>query len=248
MGASVQVSIVIPTRNEATTVEAAVAQFLPFFESVQLELIFSDANSTDGTVELLQKWVEKYPHRIRLVQCFGKQTIAIGRNAGAAYATGEFLFHTDADVRIADPAAFFTRMRKFLEPNARVACTAPIRIYKEEENWKDRIGHLILNGGIRWSIVLGLNLCKGECQMVKRTAFEAIGGYREELVAGEDCDLFLRLNKVGSVHYLSNLEVRHSPRRFRALGYTGVSLLYLKEGLCRLFTKKSYAKEWVPTR
>lgn len=248
MGASVQISIVIPTRNEATTVDGAVSQFLPYLESLQLELIFSDADSTDGTVELLQNWVQKYPHRIQLVQCYGKQTIAIGRNAGAASAKGEFLFHTDADVRIADPSTFFTKMREYLVPNSRVACTAPIRIYKEEENWKDRLGHLVVNGGIRWSIVLGLNLCKGECQMVKRTAFEAIGGYRVELVAGEDCDLFLRLKQIGSVHYLPFIEVRHSPRRFRALGYRGVSILYLKEGLARLFTKKSYAKEWLPTR
>lgn len=245
---SVQISIVIPTRNEVSTVQGAVEQFLPYFEALQLELIFSDANSTDGTVELLREWATRYPQHIRLVQCYGKQNIAIGRNAGALHAAGSYLFHTDADVRIANPDLFFKQMLQHLAHESRVACTAPIRIYKEEENRKDRVGHFILNGGIRLSIFLGLNLCKGECQMVKRAAFEAIDGYNEALVAGEDCDLFLRLSKVGSVHYLPSVEVRHSPRRFRALGYTGVSILYLKEGISRLFTNKSYAKEWVPTR
>lgn len=248
MGLPVQISIIIPTRNEATTVQAAVAQYLPYMESLQLELIFSDANSTDGTVELLQEWVALYPERIRLVQCFGKQNIAIGRNAGANFARGAFLFHSDADVRVEDPIRFFSTLKEYLATPSRVACTTPIRIYREEEIWKDRIGHLILNGGIRWSIFLGLNLGKGECQFVKRTAFEAIGGYNEGLVAGEDCDLFLRLKQEGTVHYLPTLEVRHSPRRFRALGYSGVAILYLKEGISRLFTRKSYSKEWVPTR
>jgi glycosyltransferase involved in cell wall biosynthesis len=243
-----QCSVIIPTRNEAATIGETLRQYTALIDVVDLEIIISDANSTDQTAEIVAAWICQFGDRIQLVQKPGRQNIAIGRNAGAAAACGTILFHTDADVRLPEPALFFqTIAQHFADPRI-AAATAPIRIYPEEANFTDRFYHLLMNTTIQWSIPLHWCLAKGECQIVRRSAFEQIGGYDERLVAGEDCNLFYRLQKAGKMLFLNNLVVHHSPRRFRQYGYWKVSYQYFMEGVSRLLVKKSFAREWKVVR
>jgi glycosyltransferase involved in cell wall biosynthesis len=241
-------SVIIPTRNEAATIGDTLRHYTTFMTDVDLEVIVSDANSTDDTALIVEQWSRQYGDRIRLVQRPGKQNIAIGRNAGAAAARGAILFHTDADVRIPQGASFFQEINTVFVHAGIAAATTPIRIYPEEANLTDRFYHWLMNTTIRWSMPLRWCLAKGESQIVRRSAFEQIGGYDETLVAGEDCNLFYRLQKAGKVLFLNKLEVHHSPRRFRQYGYWKVSYLYFMEGVSRLLIKKSFAREWKVVR
>jgi glycosyltransferase involved in cell wall biosynthesis len=244
------VSIVIPTRNEADYLGPTLEQFADTLERFNLEIIVSDANSSDGTAELVQRLQARFgTQRLKLVQKTGKQNIAIGRNLGAAAATGRLILHMDADVRIPDQARFFEKIvaRFDRRPNT-VAATVPLWIYPEESGWADRAWHVWTNAVIRTSFTLGVYLAKGECQFVRRSAFEQVGGYNEQLVAGEDCNLFYRLSKVGRIGYFHRLRVYHSPRRFRAYGYLRVSWLYLCEAVSLIVRRRSYSEEWTPVR
>lgn len=245
---NLRISIVIPTKNEANYLEPTLAQFAGLLEKLDLEIIVSDANSTDGTAEIVQRYHAEYGDRIRLVQKPGKQNIAIGRNFGAASATGAILFHMDADVRITEPDGFFARVRKKFQNPRIVAATTPLWIYPEESGFVDKFYHVLMNGIIRLSFFAKVYLAKGECQLVRRAAFEQIAGYNENLIAGEDCNLFYRLQNVGKIAYLHRLHVHHSPRRFRAYGYWRITLIYLREGFSLLFRHKSYVQEWKPVR
>jgi len=130
-----------------------------------------------------------------------------------------------------------------------VAVTCGLRIYKEEELLRDRFWHWWMNNAVRWAIPFGARKGKGECQIVRRSAFEEIGGYEEWIVAGEDCNLFERLARIGTVRYLSDLEIEHSPRRFRKIGYCRlIFLIYLRESLSLLLRKRSHLDEWHPIR
>jgi glycosyltransferase involved in cell wall biosynthesis len=239
-----RVSIIIPTRNEERVIQGAIEQYIPFLDTFDLEIIVSDANSTDRTAVIVREMALLHGTRVRLVQKTGPQNIAIGRNAGAAIAGGELLFHTDADVRIADIPHYFTTIQRFFGQPEVVAATVPIEIYPQEETSTDRFYHFLMNAAIRWSIPLGWCMAKGECQLVRRTAFQALGGYNEKLIAGEDCNLFYRLHKRGKVRFIRTLTVYHSPRRFREYGYWKLSYVYLMEGLCRLLVRRSFSREW----
>jgi GT2 family glycosyltransferase len=105
-----------------------------------------------------------------------------------------------------------------------------------------------MNTIIRLSFFVKVYLAKGECQLVRRSIFEKIGGYSEHLIAGEDCNLFYRLQREGKIAYLWRLKVHHSPRRFREYGYIKLTLIYFREGLWMLLGKKSYVKEWKAIR
>ena len=84
-----RLSIIIPSRNEANYIAATLTQFEPLLERHNMEVIVSDANSTDGTAEIVEGFAREHPGRIKLVQKPGKQNIAIGRNYGASQATGD---------------------------------------------------------------------------------------------------------------------------------------------------------------
>lgn len=244
----VRLSIVIPTKNEGKYIGHTIGQFEEYLEKYNLEIVISDADSRDETAEVVRHWQAKCGERVQLVTGPAKQNIAIGRNLGAAAASGEIFFHMDADVRIPHKDKFFqTVFSRFEQPDV-VAATVPIWVYPEESGWMDKAYHLLMNSVIRLSFTAGVYLAKGECQLVRRATFEKIGGYNETIVAGEDCNLFYRLHKEGRIAYLFRLAVHHSPRRFREYGYARLSLIYLREGLSLLFLRKSYMKEWTPVR
>ena len=54
----------------------------------------------------------------------------------------------------------------------------------------------------------------GTCIAVRRKAFDAIGGFREDILVGEDADFIRRLGTAGKVRYERNHVVFASSRRF----------------------------------
>jgi GT2 family glycosyltransferase len=81
-------------------------------------------------------------------------------------------------------------------------------------------------------------------QIIKKEAFQKAGGYNENLVAGEDNDLFHRLSKIGSTYYMNNLTVYHLGRREHALGWLKLISIWLINGISVLVFKRAASKEW----
>lgn len=240
------INIIIPTRNEEGYIEAGLKQFLPFKKKFALELIVSDGDSSDNTVKISHKFADKIVHRRKCCN----RTIAEGRNHGAMRAKGDLFIFLDADVRIPDVEKFLSRVVSFFENNKKyIAATTNIKVYKEEQNWLDFLVHLMFNKIISFSThVPFFHLSKGECQIVRKSAFESVGGYNEDIVLGEDNDLFWRLCRMGKTYFFKDLCVFHSPRRFRKDGYLKVLTQYLLSGFTLLFFRKSHLKEWKPIR
>lgn len=89
-------SVVIPCRNERGNIEAAVRR-LPRFCS-NIEIIFVEGNSTDGTWEEVKRVKDAFPHHnIKIVQQTGKGKGDAVRK-GFAEATGDVLMILDADL------------------------------------------------------------------------------------------------------------------------------------------------------
>ena len=87
-------SVIVPCRNVATTVEAAIAGVLssPLRE---LEVIAVDDGSSDGTRETLRTLAAHDP-RVTVLVSDGRG-VSAARNRGLAAARGEFIFFLDAD-------------------------------------------------------------------------------------------------------------------------------------------------------
>jgi len=90
------VSVVIPCRNERGNIEGAVTR-LPSFGTHQ-EIIFVDGHSSDGTVQEIERMIEKYPrYDIKLLVQDGTGKGDAVRK-GFAHATGDILMILDADL------------------------------------------------------------------------------------------------------------------------------------------------------
>ncbi|HEV8538833.1 MAG TPA: glycosyltransferase [Bacteroidota bacterium] len=237
------ISIVVPTLEEEKCIGGMLGQFPHSLrERCNLELIISDGGSTDKTVQFARAAADA------VVQANSTQTISLGRNAGARVARGEILVFFNADVRVADPENFIKEMRRTFEDKSVVAATCNVRVIPEDERLADKLFHRGYNWHVWFMNSIGMGMGRGECHVIRRSMFDCLGGYNEHLVAGEDCEFFVRLRRAGKVAFVRSLTVYESPRRYRAFGYVRTNLLWSANAIGALFFKRSFSKRWPPVR
>lgn len=239
-------SIIIPTLNEE--------KLLPFLlqelsestnkKKYNYEIIVSDGGSTDRTIELA---LEK-SDTVKVHLENDKQNIAKGRNVGAALANGEILIFLNGDVLINDANKFFTYLEKRFINSDYVAMTCKVKVFPEEEIFMDKLFHSIYNLYFYLLNVVGVGMGRGECQVIRKNIFQKVNGNNESLAAGEDFDLFKRIRKEGKIFFSNEICIYESPRRYRKLGYSGVSWSWIKNSLSIVFKNKSISKEWEQVR
>lgn len=239
------ISIVIPTKNEEKVIGKTLRN-LRTTTTIAYEVIVSDGNSTDKTVEI----AEKYADRVVSDGPGGKKTIAFGRNNGAKVARGEFLLFMDADIYILDPDTFFPRVLEVFEKEPDVlALTVSLRVFPEQETKADWIIFGIVNDlHALNNNVLRVGSASGEFQMIRKSAFEKLGGYDATLAVAEDNDMFLRLSKIGRTKMVKNLCVFQTGRRAHIIGWPRLLAQWLLNQTYVFFFKRSAQDEWKPIR
>jgi dolichol-phosphate mannosyltransferase len=90
------ISIIIPTRNEAENIVPLVSQIVATAVPLH-EIVFVDADSTDGTLDIIRSLAASHPIRL-IEQDPGAPGLASAITAGAAMARGEWLVVMDADL------------------------------------------------------------------------------------------------------------------------------------------------------
>ncbi|MES2216079.1 MAG: glycosyltransferase [Patescibacteria group bacterium] len=240
------ISIIFPTLNEESVI-ADTIQRIKSKMTLPHEVIISDGQSKDHTVEIARMYADK------VVEYTGttRQNIAMGRNAGAAVATGEFLVFMDADCTIEDPDKFFAEAVNNFEKHPKlVALCAWLKVLPDLETWADKIVFdvqnvfcIMVNDIFRKGISPG-----GEFQMMRAETFRKLGGYNEKLIASEDVELFRRLTKLGKIRLDPKLVVMHSGRRAHKIGWPHLLSLWFLNTVWMSFAGKSFTKEWKPIR
>jgi glycosyltransferase involved in cell wall biosynthesis len=170
------VSVIIPTKNSGITLPMCLSsiknQTYP-----NVEIIIVDSFSADGT-----KRIAEY-HAARVIEANAKRSEA--RNWGANSAVSEFVFFIDSDMK--------------LDLNVVEECVKRIK-----EGYDAIIVPEISVGEGFWAqskaleklCYVGDDLIEGT-RFLRRSVFEALGGYDPELEAGEDWDLLNRIRKAG---------------------------------------------------
>ncbi len=239
------ISIIIPTLNEEKLLDEMISQFSPLVRSRHnLEVIVSDGGSLDSTVSIARR------HKAVVVENAGgvKQTISLGRNIGAQQARGDILIFLNADTRIHDLELFFQRIQEEIEKPEVVAVTCSVEVYPEEARMIDDLYHGFYNWLFSMMNRVGMGMGRGECHVLKRTTFESIDGYTARIAAGEDYDLFRRLESLGKIVFMKDVLVYESPRRYRKYGYLYVTASWFLNFLSVFFFRRSILSEWKPVR
>lgn len=238
-------SIIIPAFNEEKLLPQLLAQFPgELLDAMDAEVVISDGGSTDGTVDIAHASgavVVEYTEDRR-------QTIAEGRNRGAATARGDVLVFINADVRISDSRRFLAEAHRLAGTAGIAGVTSVVHVFPEEETLPDRLFHLWHNAYVRFLNFVGEGMGRGECQILTAEMFRRVGGYNPVMVAGEDYDLFRRVRKRGKIVMMPGVTVYESPRRFRKYGYLHILWGWSRNALAVIFRNKSSSEEWEAVR
>lgn len=220
------VSVVVPVHDAMAFLPTTVPTVLAAARAAgDVECIYVDDGSTDGSFEFLSSFDAQ---ELRVIRARG--TIAAIRNAGANAASGDFLSFLDADCTIAEE--YFLEAIDVLRSTGAAATGCEVEV-PPTPHWIEAVWDRMHYQG-RDRDVHYLNSANF---FVRRDAFERIGGFREDLVTGEDSELGRRLvdagmrmresTRVGAVHLGNPKSVRAFYRRtvWHGLGMFGTATL-----------------------
>ena len=184
-----KVSVIIPAFNEERLlgetlrrVQAATAAFAA--RGWETELIVCDNNSTDRTPELARAAGAR-------VVFEPVNQIARARNTGAGAATGDWLVFVDAD-SYPSPALFEEVAEQMVSGRCLAGgCTVKLDGEHPKAQWVVRLW----NGISRTATLLA-----GSFIFCETAAFRALGGFSQELFAGEEIELSQRLKRYAREH------------------------------------------------
>lgn len=187
-----QVAIVIPTYNRGArlpgAIEGALAQGFAL-----AEVIVVDDGSTDGTFERIQPYLT----RVRYLRTENRERSA-ARNAGAQATDAPFILFLDSDDRLL-PGHLVAALRAFSDhPEAAAAYSDVILENDAGEVLRTVRGPRVpgFRGGEPVTTLIArydnCYLAQG-ATVYRRSSFLAVRGFREELTAGEDFELNVRL-------------------------------------------------------
>ena len=176
------VSVVVPFRGNG----AAAARLARGLDALELaggdQLIVADNSGGQA---------DRFPPEVKVVEATGERSSYHARNAGSAEAAGDWLLFVDADC-VPDPGLIEAYLTS--EPDADVGALAGAVVtdpgqhaflarYAADRNFLDQEDGLHTAGDSAATANL----------MVRRTAFDAVGGFEEGIRSGGDVDLCRRL-------------------------------------------------------
>jgi len=204
-----RISVIIPVFNSILSLQVCLDSVLAAMnEYGNAELILVDNGSTDGSYE---KILADYGTRAQILQVKGVPVSAV-RNFGVRAAKGYYLSFIDSDCMV--PHDYFHQAIRAFESTDSDAtgsmCEIPSAPGWIEQTWhslhkRDADGYVdYLNSG---------NF------IIRRTAFQAVGGFNENLLTGEDAEICQRLRQAGlKVYECHQVEAVHmgNPKSLRA--------------------------------
>lgn len=229
-----KVSVIIPTLNEEVRLPLCLHS-LDAQTFTDFEVVVVDSGSEDRTTAVARKQGAKVVYEPKL-------GFAVAKNFGAGESAGEILVFTDADS--AYPEDWLERVvRKFARKEI-VAVIGPIRpieggllhglVFKVATDWLPRL-----------TALFGFYVAQAPNQAFRRSAFEKVGGYDEELRMLEDNELPNRIKRVGKVAFEPSIWVYSSARRYEKEGYLRATLRFLW-AYWRIYFQKRRAAEDYP--
>jgi len=188
------VSVVMTVRNASETIVVCLQSILSqTFENFEVVLI--DDSSTDNTEEIIQKINDNRLRYHRNEKWLG---ITPSRNRGIKKASGEIVFFTDGDCRVAEN--WIEAGLKSLSDSSCLGVEG--RIYYVSEDYKPTFSDRVMENR------RGGNYMTGNIAY-KKAAIEKVGAFDERLTYLEDRDIAFRVMKHGKICFNPDMIVYH---------------------------------------
>lgn len=185
-----QVGAVVIGRNEGERLRRCLASMSVGTSGIS-HIVYVDSGSTDGSVEMAQEMGAV----VHDLDTSIKFTAARARNAGAKLLLEtapdiSFIQFVDGDCELDSDwvATALDAIRK--DPRRAVVCGRRRERYPERSVYNQLCD-------IEWNTPIGIaDACGGDALMRVR-AFQEVGGYRDDLIAGEEPEMCLRMRRAG---------------------------------------------------
>lgn len=203
-----QLSVIIPTYNEASNITRLVTQLRAYDLQGEVEILVIDAGSPDGTAEVARQagaMVFQSPKPGRAAQM----------NFGAAQATGQLLYFVHADVGI--HPAYVTTIQQAVAAGYEAGCyrfrfdsTHPLL---RLNSYGTRFPGIMSRGG-------------DQTLFITRDLFQRLGGFDEHYCIMEDFDIIQRIRQQARFHIVPQ-DVVVSARKYETNSWLRVQLANL---------------------
>jgi glycosyltransferase involved in cell wall biosynthesis len=187
------VSVIVPTKNSAATLEACLKS-IKAQAYCPIELIVVDNHSSDATQEIAKQFTDK-------VFVKGPERSA-QRNYGAARSSGQYLLMVDSDMELNRKVVKACSDELLGDPAVR-------SVIIPEESFG--VGFWSQCKQLERSFYIGVPWIEA-ARFFRKVAYEAVGGYNETLVSGEDWDLSKRIEEIGKITRICEV-IRHNEGR-----------------------------------
>ena len=94
-----ELTIIIPTLNEAENVQPLLAKLVTALGGVEWEALFVDDDSTDGTADLVRKLSFEDPRRVRVLQRIGRRGLSSACIEGMLASASPYMAVIDGDMQ-----------------------------------------------------------------------------------------------------------------------------------------------------
>lgn len=220
------ISIIIPTYNEAENIAKIIPYLLSITEKDNVQIIVSDAASEDNTLQVA------VAHGALAVQSPIKGR-AGQMNHGVTYATGDVFYFIHADSR--PPLSYFNDIENALARGYNCGC---YRSRFDSNNLLLKVNAFVTR--------LNVLFCRGGDQtiFVTKQLFEKVGPYKNEMLIMEDYDFLARIRKLGKFK-LFNKATLFSARKYEQNTWLEVQKANLT--IVRMYRKGKSQQEMLAT-
>lgn len=183
------ISVIIPTYNHEKYISEAIQSALDQTYK-DLEIIVVDDGSTDKTRELVKtKWpMVKYIYQ-------NNQGISAARNKGIRESTGDHVAFLDADdFWYKDKLALQVKQIEQNDKIGLITCGRKVIGETGEEEYIPEINNLERTDILK-KLAISNIIGGGSTVLVRRSCFDKVGYFDEELKVSEDCEMWFRICK-----------------------------------------------------
>jgi glycosyltransferase involved in cell wall biosynthesis len=243
-------SIITPVRNAAATVQRTIDSVQR--QSVDCEHLVLDAGSTDGTLELLRPFIDRFAY----FRSHPDDGIAAAFNEGIEHARGRYLIFLNADDYLLPDA--LASVRRFVE-----ASTAAPDIVYGDAMILDAAGHTFLERARLEALPAYMSLYHPSMYF-RREALHGLGGYDGRYSLAMDSELTHRALAAGCTfahlpeplavmsrgglsdrhHWRSLNQYRRSVRQHRMCGWLPSAWYLLRQAAVHEALKLPSIKRW----
>lgn len=176
-------SFIVPVHNEENVIGMCLNSL--FKQKGDFEIIVVNDGSTDRTREIVEKYIEKFPRKIKLINFSRGHSAAFARNRGVEKAKGEWIIFIDADQIL--EKNFLKKVESFLKENPEIDGTDYLVYSYKPKTIFQRA----------WSAYRACYPSIGLVHIIRTNVFKKLKGFNENIFYYEDTEFRDRFFKAG---------------------------------------------------